>query len=504
MALLFTKCLVSNAQALDPAQVYTTENLVGNTNNAWSGCYTNRSGSFWGGTSGGPCPGYDANTGQIIFSYGQHTLSQTIAINQALANAGSGLQVNGYNYSWNVKNSNINGQQPGSFDPIAYVDVNLYSSTGSLLVNDRYNYGYHLPQWTTFSGTRTYTNPYDLSALGSIQLSVTGRDSGFWAGYYGAEFNNFNLRLNYSLNPCVQNPLYSPTCPGYGAAYLAANAKTTTAAPATTYNASSGYTAVALTPDSTRTDPTVTNAGGVELSTAGTITPPDGVPTVSREAVVAGNNSSREEKATTNPAALNIALNTVRRNAEREQSIVRDVLRSNEQQSLQVRSSQDTLVNDLVSRTQEQSQSIALSVTVNSALNLTALSSRPQQSEAQSRTEDASNSAFSLGSPTNPLQNSLQPRLPDTNANSQQTGPTVNRNTPNNSLAGGVDIAAIARSPAGFEMYMNGMADRPFYEPKEIYRGQRNVDNARAERYLNGSSEIRHQMMIEQQYNLGR
>ena len=421
-----------------------------------------------------------------------------------MANAGSGLQVNGYNYSWNVKNSNINGQQPGSFDPIAYVDVNLYSSTGSLLVNDRYNYGYHLPQWTTFSGTRTYASPYDLSALGNIQLSVTGRDSGFWAGYYGAEFNSFNLRLNYSLNPCVQNPLHSPTCPGYGAAYLAANSKNTTATPTPTYNASSGYTSVALAPDSTRTDPTVTNAGGVELSTTGTITPPDGVPTVSREAVAAGNTQIKEEKSTTNPAALSIALNTVRRNADREQSIVRDVLRSNEQQSLQIRSSQDTLVNDLVSRTQEQSQAIALSVTVNSALNLTTLSSRPQQQEQQSRTEDSSPAGFSLGGPTNLLQNNLQPRLPDANASNQPSGPTVNRNAPNNSLAGGVDIASIARSPAGFELYMNGMTDKPFYEPKEIYRGQRNVDNARAERYLNGSSEIRHQMMIEQQYNIGR
>jgi hypothetical protein len=50
---------------------------------------------------------------------------------------------------------------------------------------------------------------------------------------------------------------------------------------------------------------------------------------------------------------------------------------------------------------------------------------------------------------------------------------------------------------------MGGMSDKPFYPPKEIYRGQRNVDNANATRFLNGKNDILHQMMIEQQYNLG-
>jgi hypothetical protein len=49
---------------------------------------------------------------------------------------------------------------------------------------------------------------------------------------------------------------------------------------------------------------------------------------------------------------------------------------------------------------------------------------------------------------------------------------------------------------------MNSMRDGQFYAPKEIYKGQRTVDNARAERFLNGKSDVLHQMMIEQQYNL--
>lgn len=502
MALCFSG--YSKAQELDPSQIYSTGNLVGNTGNAWSGCYTNQSGHFWGGTSGGPCPGYDSSTGQIIFSYSQYTLSQTIAINQALALAGTGLQINGYNYSWNVKNSNINGQQPGNYDPIAYIDVNLYSNTGSLLVNDRYNYGYHIPGWQTFSGTRNYPTPYALSAVGNIQLAVTSKDSGFWAGYYGPEFMSFNLSLNYSLDPCVNNPLYSPTCPGYGAAFVASLSSNTTSTPTVNYNSSSGYTNVALTPDSTRTDPTVQNAGGVELTTTGTITPPDGVPTVSKEAVASANNQSQtqeREKREVNPMALSTALNTIRRNAEREQTIVRDILQRNETAVLQNRASQDALVGDLVSRTQDQSQSIALSMAVNSALSITSTSNRLSQEQIQTRNEDPSGQGFATFGPLNNLQNNLQPRLPETATKDNATA-TVNKNVQPNQAAGNVDIASIAQTPAGFELYMNGLRDGQFYAPKEIYKGQRTVDNARAERFLNGKSDVLHQMMIEQQYNL--
>jgi hypothetical protein len=225
---------------------------------------------------------------------------------------------------------------------------------------------------------------------------------------------------------------------------------------------------------------------------------------VTKQSIPTATANTEQEKRQVNPAALGIAMNTIRRNAEREQSIIRDIQQQTETQNTQLRASQDALVGDLVSRTQEQSQSVALAVTVNSALSLNSLSRGPQSQEQSWRAEDTNTNSSATVSPTNNLMSNIQPRLPDTNTNNQSTGPTVNRNTPNNSLAGGVDIANMARNPVGFEQYMMGMADRPFYAPKEIYRGQRNVDNARAERFLNNSSEIRHQLMIEQQYNLGR
>jgi hypothetical protein len=373
------------------------------------------------------------------------------------------------------------------------------------LVSDRYNYGYHIPNWTNFSGTRTYTSPYSLAALGNIQLAVTSKDSGFWAGYYGPELNNFNLSLNYKLDPCIGNALYSPTCPGYGAALIASISPTTsTNAPAVTYNSSSGYTSITLAPDSTRTDPTVQNAGGVEMTTTGAISAPDGVPIVSKEAVAAANNQSQtqeREKREVNPLTLSTALNTIRRNAEREQNIVRDVLQRNETAVLQNRASQDALVGDLISRTQDQSQSIALSITVNSALSITSTSSRLSQEQVQTRNEDNGQSLSTFG-PLNNLQNNLQPKLPETTTKESTTS-SVNKNVQSNTAAGNVDIASIAQNPVGFEAYLSSMRDGQFYAPKEIYKGQRTVDNARAERFLNGKSDVLHQRMIEQQYNIG-
>jgi hypothetical protein len=80
----------------------------------------------------------------------------------------------------------------------------------------------------------------------------------------------------------------------------------------------------------------------------------------------------------------------------------------------------------------------------------------------------------------------------------EQRTETVNRNAQNNELAGGVDIATMATQPAGFQNYSFALADAQFYAPREIYRNQRTVDNARALRQL--TNDGRHREMVEQQY----
>jgi len=93
-----------------------------------------------------------------------------------------------------------------------------------------------------------------------------------------------------------------------------------------------------------------------------------------------------------------------------------------------------------------------------------------------------------------------QPMVQQTATQTQSTL-AVNRNVQANELAGGVDIANIARQPAGYQSYSTAMPDVAFYAPREIYRNQVNVDNARLLRAL-GSDKL-HQDLVNLQYKLG-
>jgi hypothetical protein len=81
-----------------------------------------------------------------------------------------------------------------------------------------------------------------------------------------------------------------------------------------------------------------------------------------------------------------------------------------------------------------------------------------------------------------------------------QPSSSVNRNVLPNELAGSIDIASMASIPTGFNTYSFVLRDAAFYEPKEVYKNQRTVDNARVLRGLTGGSDALHQRMIDLQY----
>ena len=195
--------LVCNAQT-------TSGNLI--DNGQWQG-------ATYGADPGGCCasisgsgPLYDNTTGTIMFSYGQSTISQTIGLNQALG--GTGISVNGYNYSWDYRLISNNGRTGDTLT----ATISLKDSQGNVAQTQNFNYsGAAHDIWNTESGTTTFTNSY-ADPL-SVTLSFTGRDGGFWAGYYGPELRNINLSVNYGSDPCAVDPLYSTTCSGYAEAY---------------------------------------------------------------------------------------------------------------------------------------------------------------------------------------------------------------------------------------------------------------------------------------------
>lgn len=199
------KALIASALVLLSflCNAQTTPNLITNT---WTG--TTPTTSTGGGFSGGNVPGYNASTNTIMFGYNQASVAQTFAINQALNLSGAGVQVGGYNYSWQYLNDGNTGGTLSS-------TVKLTSSTGSTLESYNYNMNTVADGWRTMSGTQNFNQQYGLADVGNLSVSFTGKDARWWAGLYGPQVKDVNLSLNYTVDPCVSNPLYSPSCANF-------------------------------------------------------------------------------------------------------------------------------------------------------------------------------------------------------------------------------------------------------------------------------------------------
>jgi hypothetical protein len=180
------------------------------------GCCTSYSGAapfFDTSTTNG-----NGDSGQFIWSYGQSTVQQIVAINQALS--GSGIQINGYNWSYDVRNMNGYSTQ-GGVDSLSATSRLWNAAGNSILLQQSRTHNTQM-EWTNFSSTITAPNPYALADVGYLTVQFTSMDSGFWAGYYGPQIRNVQASLNYTatpVDPCTIDPLYSPSCPGYQQAY---------------------------------------------------------------------------------------------------------------------------------------------------------------------------------------------------------------------------------------------------------------------------------------------
>jgi hypothetical protein len=206
---------LANAQSVE-----TTPNQItsGNTH-TWTGVTTGTLPSTY--MPGGPQPIYDPATNTISFSYGQATAAQTFAINQALQNAGAGITVQGYSYSWDIRNMNGDNRQPTTDTLTA--TVNTYAANNTTIRRtDTWTYNTKI-DWTTFSGIINYNNPGAPSTFGNLTVQFSGTDVGFWAGYFGPQIRNVSIGLNYTVDPCFSNPAYSPTCANYNTVSISEN-----------------------------------------------------------------------------------------------------------------------------------------------------------------------------------------------------------------------------------------------------------------------------------------
>lgn len=197
--------------------VQTTPNLItSGTTHTWTGVTTGAIPS--GCATAGPCPGgpspiYDPNTNTVSFSYNANAyVGQTIAINNALAGVGAGIKINGYNYSYQVRNMNGDDRQ-GGIDTFT-VSTALRGPANSVLLSSNQYFNTKF-DWTSYSGTKTATTPYNMADVSYLQIGVQGGDNGYWGGYFGPQIRNVNMSLNYTVDPCATNPAYIPSCANF-------------------------------------------------------------------------------------------------------------------------------------------------------------------------------------------------------------------------------------------------------------------------------------------------
>ncbi len=203
----------------------TTPNLItSGTNHTWTGVTT---GTIPAGcATAGPCPGgpspiYDPSTNTISFSYNSNAyVGQTIAINNALANVGAGIKINGYNYGYEVRNMNGDDRQ-GGVDTFTIATA-LRGANNSVLLSSSQYFNTKF-EWTTYTGTRTASTPINMADATYLQIGITGGDNGFWGGYFGPQVRNVNMSLRYTVDPCAVNPAFSPTCANYSTNVLTSN-----------------------------------------------------------------------------------------------------------------------------------------------------------------------------------------------------------------------------------------------------------------------------------------
>ena len=194
--------------------VQTTPNLLtSGTNHTWYGVTTGSVPANYMPSNSTSAPRYDPSTNTVYFSYGSASIGQTYAVNQALAGVGAGVKVNGYTYSYDVRNMNGDDRQPG-VDTFTVSQL-LRGPQNSVLLSSNQTHNTKF-EWKTVTGTRTATTPYNIADTTYIQFGVSGADSGFWGGYFGPQIRNVDMRLTYSVDPCATNPAYSTTCAGYG------------------------------------------------------------------------------------------------------------------------------------------------------------------------------------------------------------------------------------------------------------------------------------------------
>ena len=127
--------------------------------------------------------------------------SYAYAVNQALASVGAGVKIAGFDYGFNyaVNDGAVGGYLNWSAKITNSAETaNLYESNGGISGNG---------QSGTINRTQSFGGLTDLADIGTFKLSFVSNQN--------SSVTNVYSQARYAVDPCVTNPLSSPSCAGY-------------------------------------------------------------------------------------------------------------------------------------------------------------------------------------------------------------------------------------------------------------------------------------------------
>lgn len=490
-----------------PARAQTaTSNLINPAGTAWGipSSQVLNSGGIAAVEGGGVyvpgSPYYNSDTNTIRFSYLPGTVAQSIAINSALA--GTGIKWVGYDYSWEIQNAS--GQSGGTL----FSTITLNGSGGKALESYTYNYPQGITpasSWLLDSGRKLFSQSggYTTGQVSSLDVTWTGNDSLFWMGLYGPRVRNTDVRLLYDVDQCSINPISDPSCPGYQTAMCTANPLFSASCP--------GYAQAFLTQQcsiSALYDPSCPGYQQAYFTQQCTANPlyDRACPGYNTAYVTQQNTQAASTTTTTTSTTTtsSVALTGTVSTTEPTLTIATDG-----SVSTGVAVVPDSQVNTVVTKKVETTASPTGTLSIQIQTKPSAESDQQKKGreataaerelamkEEKKREEEASDRRKQLAE--------RQRRAAMENAVARgreaireaDSAKTLDEQMANQSYV----VATMSFVP-GFEAYGQvRLPDAQFYAPREIYRGQQNVDNRRLLQGLTGGSDRRHADMVNSQY----
>jgi hypothetical protein len=500
---LLSSSFSSGQQSTDQSitdNVLDPSTIVGSYNDCTPGV------NCWSGETGGGLPNWGGYT--AYWGYGGGILKWTSAINTALEAAG--MQIDGYQYQWRVKNKDTNADQ-GDGDDYMRISVRIYDSAGNEVWGKQYNLdGYY--DWSYFNGVEYFDESLKAEDLGNIIIRAEGDDPGYWAGYYGPEFNAADsyVRLIYSEipNPCNDVPVVDPNCEGF----IGEAPSEDPAIKELIIIESTG--SIPLSED--------------ELAVLESLEEEEDITEDPIEIVQSENESKEESKVD----ALSIARNAEANALSDAESTIENTLAATEL-SLE----QDMLqLDNITQQSQQQSQKSTQEAqqtqqqSTQSSFESAGISMDGSVSSSNYLTESQKTNSgdvsveiqldidsFDIAALDNAVndaimnlikleQNVIREQTEESNQEEELVEPVSNEEEDElvaAALAGSDDEdaqAALLGYNPNFRAYQQDqIADADFYKPKDIYEGQQNYDNPAA-RFFNGASDSKHNEMVRQQY----